>query len=464
MTVKVVTELTSSEVEVPSVEEFKALQDQLNSVETTPGPKGGDGKSAYDIWLDAGNTGTEADFLASLKGDPGNSVREHPWEIVVSGGYNDAAIQAAMSQITSGKLGNALQKVIVLPPGEFHLNNPLLTQAIDNKTQVDGLSIRGQGKRLTKIIIDKNPAASTNNWDNNFITAHGLRFFTLKDFTVVSANENNNFAYLWSLASGPYNQEWNVESVEFQGPWNRVFGIDGDSTANLNSEFVIRRTSTATNSRFKDAFFRSGISGPYNQQNQFLNYWVTDSQFALTSGTLFRLDRGGSLRVARGSWSAVNGTDGPITFFYMPSGNYNNRSATQLSVSDVRFEPKAANHKIIDCAWGSGSVTFDNCSDLGSAQKEAAYEWNLHRYVGQSPWGFGAGPVVRYNSHQGVGYHQYDGPTQQRGNIVYNGCYFYRGQSGNKTTVDSVLRWSNGSPKYRFVDCDNIDNISNSAL
>lgn len=37
----------------------------------TPGAKGEDGKSAYQIWLDAGNTGSEAAFLASLKGDAG---------------------------------------------------------------------------------------------------------------------------------------------------------------------------------------------------------------------------------------------------------------------------------------------------------------------------------------------------------------------------------------------------------
>lgn len=38
------------------------------------GQPGADGKSAYQVWLDAGNTGTEADFLASLQGaegDPG---------------------------------------------------------------------------------------------------------------------------------------------------------------------------------------------------------------------------------------------------------------------------------------------------------------------------------------------------------------------------------------------------------
>ena len=36
-----------------------------------PGELGEDGKSAYEIWIDEGNTGSEADFLASLKGAPG---------------------------------------------------------------------------------------------------------------------------------------------------------------------------------------------------------------------------------------------------------------------------------------------------------------------------------------------------------------------------------------------------------
>ena len=39
----------------------------------TNGAAGADGASAYQIWLNAGNTGTEADFLASLVGAPGTN-------------------------------------------------------------------------------------------------------------------------------------------------------------------------------------------------------------------------------------------------------------------------------------------------------------------------------------------------------------------------------------------------------
>jgi len=41
---------------------------------TKEGGKGDQGKSAYQVWLDAGNTGTEADYLASLKGADGSNV------------------------------------------------------------------------------------------------------------------------------------------------------------------------------------------------------------------------------------------------------------------------------------------------------------------------------------------------------------------------------------------------------
>ena len=36
-----------------------------------PGYVGSDGKSAYEVWLDAGNVGTEQDFFDSLEGTPG---------------------------------------------------------------------------------------------------------------------------------------------------------------------------------------------------------------------------------------------------------------------------------------------------------------------------------------------------------------------------------------------------------
>ena len=47
-------------------------EEQKESLKGEPGADGTDGKSVYDIWLDAGNTGSDEDFLDSLRGDPGN--------------------------------------------------------------------------------------------------------------------------------------------------------------------------------------------------------------------------------------------------------------------------------------------------------------------------------------------------------------------------------------------------------
>ena len=47
-------------------------EEQKESLKGEPGADGTDGKSAYDIWLDAGNTGSDEEFLDSLRGDPGN--------------------------------------------------------------------------------------------------------------------------------------------------------------------------------------------------------------------------------------------------------------------------------------------------------------------------------------------------------------------------------------------------------
>lgn len=42
------------------------------------GKDGQNGESAYQLWLQAGHTGTEADFLASLKGKDGETINGEP--------------------------------------------------------------------------------------------------------------------------------------------------------------------------------------------------------------------------------------------------------------------------------------------------------------------------------------------------------------------------------------------------
>ena len=67
-----------SSVRVDGLDIIFTLNDGKTATVTVPAPKDGkdgvdgqDGKSAYEVWLDEGNVGTEEDFLESIKGDKG---------------------------------------------------------------------------------------------------------------------------------------------------------------------------------------------------------------------------------------------------------------------------------------------------------------------------------------------------------------------------------------------------------
>lgn len=71
-----------------------------------------DGKSAYQIWLDNGNVGSEADFLASLQGNPGSS-QDYPFELENSfNGGIDKALTAEKGKELYEMFGGDSEEVI----------------------------------------------------------------------------------------------------------------------------------------------------------------------------------------------------------------------------------------------------------------------------------------------------------------------------------------------------------------
>ena len=84
-------------------------QDGTNGINGQNGTNGQDGKSAYQIWLDNGNTGTEQDFLNSLKGQNGTNGQDGVSPSAsVTGNQNGAVITiidrngTTTAQITNG--------------------------------------------------------------------------------------------------------------------------------------------------------------------------------------------------------------------------------------------------------------------------------------------------------------------------------------------------------------------------
>ena len=67
-------DFTQAQLELLKGEKGKAFEYSDFTPEQLALLKGTDGKSAYQIWLDAGNTGSETVFLNSMKGDNGTSI------------------------------------------------------------------------------------------------------------------------------------------------------------------------------------------------------------------------------------------------------------------------------------------------------------------------------------------------------------------------------------------------------
>lgn len=89
--------------------------ESLKGAPGTPGENGTNGKSAYQIWLDAGNTGNESDFLNSLNGTDGKSA----YQLAIDNGYTGNVQQWLESLKASGSTdiklssleGNILKKL-----------------------------------------------------------------------------------------------------------------------------------------------------------------------------------------------------------------------------------------------------------------------------------------------------------------------------------------------------------------
>jgi hypothetical protein len=384
------------------------------------------------------------------------------------------AIRAAVTAAIANRSNGVVKKEIYFPPGTYRVTKKdtlMWSPTGGTADQVFGLRFRGGGPRVTTIKFDTTFAASSDPRENNLITsAVRLRYTYFEDMAFQSTNANNRFAYYWSVNalddSSQYpeygygqNQYFVYTNIEWKGSWDRVIGLDGDALANNNSEHHFILCSTDTASRYTDAFLHCGISSPAsrNQQNQFLNFFVQSCNFALVKGNFFRFDRGGSINVIGGSWSMVKDDADPTAaacYFYMPLAN-GDASAPRLNVNGVRFEPKTAFHKIIDCNWNMGNVTFTSCSDAAALQgtNTAFKDYELHRYGADS----NRLPIVRYQDCVLAGYHHVDGTGSSltNGKMIYEGSRLYSNTTAVGTTAATTqpfLRYNSAPARYAFRD------------
>ncbi|MGY0231909.1 hypothetical protein [Longispora urticae] len=366
---------------------------------------------------------------------------------------SDAAFRAAAAEVLASFQGAPIsgavpKKVLVIPPGNYLLTQPdSLLPNVDggvagNGGIVDGISITGYGKRLSRITYS--PAANdTTLWTNR----RRYKNIRISGLTFVSTNPTSSFNYAYSDAGGLGVQDTWYTDVEWRGDWTRGIGLDGPApTSNLNSEMGWDHCQVG--GTYSDAFLVIGMTPGISQQDQFLNYWFRDCKVEFQSGVFVRNNRGGSMNFIGGSYILID-ENKPGTFFKLERAVASRAdSVMRLYAQGIRFELRCNQHKVIDSAWYKGHISFVSCDDTARAFQGFAGDAVTHVYDFTASGS--RGPMVRYVDCALMGKHEVTTSTTPTtaGKVFYDGARFANRSAG-------ILGWTVGgaTPRHEYRDC-----------
>lgn len=119
----------------------------------TQGEDGVDGKSAYEIWLEAGNTGTEQDFLISLVGEKGADGKS-AYQYAQDGGYIGTETEFTTNIARSGVISKELEVERARIDNLTTLQDGSTTgdaELIDARVDYNGITHENLGSHIRKV-------------------------------------------------------------------------------------------------------------------------------------------------------------------------------------------------------------------------------------------------------------------------------------------------------------------------
>ncbi|MFJ8105976.1 glycosyl hydrolase family 28-related protein [Streptomyces sp. NPDC096132] len=364
---------------------------------------------------------------------------------VGDGRADDSAAFEYAYQLAADRVSRGVGRTVIeIPPGEFLITRPraLLNGAAPLRP-VNGLRFAGAGKRMTTLVF-RPPVGPGSYLCRNEDIWSNLSFERIQ---FRSATPGASFLSSYSTGQA---QDYRFSECEWMGEWEYGVSLDGTDT---NSE--MRWEACRVGGAYRRAFLYSGLTGREqdpNDQDQFLNYWFTDMKVEYEWGNFLEFPYGGSITCRGGSY-IVTGTrpQSPeygttSTFFRFPVAQHHD-SVQRFHAQDIRFEVRNPDVRIIDSTWKSGTIHFSDCDDTGQAFKDFAAEARPHRYV-VGP----RGPLVRYDSCQLVGRHEYrtDGARDSLPTLArYDMCLLRSHPEDEFAVTDGA-----GRPGFvTFVDC-----------
>ncbi|MCL7490767.1 glycoside hydrolase family 55 protein [Streptomyces sp. MCA2] len=355
------------------------------------------------------------------------------------GRTDDSRAFARAYSYAAGRVWDHVGRTVIdIPAGTYLIRAPnALLNAQGGKLKANGLRFRGAGKRMTQLLFAPHQAENAylcrneDSWANVMFEQIGF----------AAATPGASFFYSYSTGQA---QDYRFTECEWTGEWTYGVALDGSNT---NSE--MRWDACRVGGAYRKAFLYSGLSQKSlsrTQQDQFLNYWFNDMKVEYAWGNFLEFPYGGSITCRGGSYIVTGrrpeGSDDygrTSTFFRFPRGPHHD-SVQHFHAEDIRFEVRDPDTVVIDCAWDSGTVHFNDCDDTANAFKSFAEESSPHRYrVGAQ------GPLVRYDSCQLSGQHAYEPDGGSGPRARYDMC-----RLRNHSPQDFI---KGAGDRVRFVDC-----------
>ena len=259
--------------------------DSLKGTDGTPGDPGADGDSAYQVWLDAGNTGTEQEFLDSLKGadgtpgDPG-ADGDSAYQVWLDAG-NTGTEQEFLDSLkgadgspgegTEGKSAYDVWIELGNTGSEQDFIDSLVGPQGEPGQDGAGSSINGLANAVKSVETRINLFKSFNTFRNNNHWAT-TQSYSSNFYTTTSGNEINIYDYDLNKIG----ESINVDNIVFPTGYNKfdIKYFGGVYAIDLNGDIVVCGLTTNDDKRY------------FVYANNSANEWVVDKLIELPQETL----------------------------------------------------------------------------------------------------------------------------------------------------------------------------------
>ncbi|MBW8332946.1 MAG: collagen-like protein, partial [Prolixibacteraceae bacterium] len=178
------------------------------------GTKGVDGKSAYELWIEAGNTGTEAEFLTSLQGEKGATGWTGPTG--PAGPMGPQGPAGATGQDGVGGVTEVVNTGILSLTGTGTVADPYIIDATETDPTFTAWD-KSSGISITESqIIDLDHFTNTDETDPVYSISQAAYITNAGSGAVITDVERTKLAGIAADAEVNVNADWNATSGDAQ--------------------------------------------------------------------------------------------------------------------------------------------------------------------------------------------------------------------------------------------------------